>query len=267
MADAKQYLDQTGLSYYDTKVQAREAATYVAKEKKTGSSDQYKVLSDNNLTDEMVEKIRNAGDSTFSGNFDDLAGIPTLNGKELKGTLTDDGLGLATDEELAGVKSELQTKIGTDIGTAKEELTGTINSTKSELTGTINATKTELQAEIDSDVAAAKSEMQTYVDGKVASTYKPAGSVTTLTEVPEPSKDVLGNVYNVVSAFVTNEKFVEGTGKDYPAGTNVAIVEPSTGTYKYDALAGFVDLSNYATKGELPEITAIPTTAIDGLFD
>ena len=41
--------------------------------------------------------------------------------------------------------------------------------------------------------------------------------------------------------------FVEGAGKSYPAGTNVAIVNTTGTTYKYDAFSGIVDLSSYST--------------------
>ena len=82
------------------------------------------------------------------------------------------------------------------------------------------------------------------MDGIVSSVYKPAGSVA-FASLPTLSSSVLGNVYNVTDAFTTNSNFVEGSGKSYPAGTNVVVVEPTSGTYKFDVLAGFVDLSGY----------------------
>ena len=85
---------------------------------------------------------------------------------------------------------------------------------------------------------------KTQVDGIVSSVYKPAGSVA-FASLPTLSSSVLGNVYNVTDAFTTNSNFVEGSGKSYPAGTNVVVVEPTSGTYKFDVLAGFVDLSGY----------------------
>lgn len=70
---------------------------FVAKELKTGSTNTYKVLSDNNLTDELVTKIKNAGDSTFSGAYTDLTGKPSIGGKEIaSGNQTAASLGLAT---------------------------------------------------------------------------------------------------------------------------------------------------------------------------
>ena len=67
------YLDDNGLLYLWQKITSK----FVGKELKTGSSTVYKVLSDNNLTDELVTKIQNAGDSSFSGNYSDLTGKPT----------------------------------------------------------------------------------------------------------------------------------------------------------------------------------------------
>ena len=85
---------------------------------------------------------------------------------------------------------------------------------------------------------------KTEVDGMISSVYKPAGSVA-FASLPTLASNVLGNVYNVTDAFTTTTDFVEGSGKSYPAGTNVVVVEPTSGTYKFDVLAGFVDLSGY----------------------
>lgn len=96
--------------------------------------------------------------------------------------------------------------------------------------------------------------VKSYVDGKVSSTYKPAGSLTFAT-LPTPTSTVLGNVYNVTDAFTTNDNFIEGAGKKHPAGTNVVVISAGTSTYKYDVLAGFVDLSEYAKTADFTELT------------
>ena len=88
---------------------------------------------------------------------------------------------------------------------------------------------------------------KTEIDGMISSVYKPAGSVA-FASLPALSDNVLGNVYNVTDAFTTTTDFVEGAGKSYPAGTNVVVVNTGTTaspTYKFDVLAGFVDLSGY----------------------
>ena len=48
-----------------------------------------KGLSTNDLTDELKQKILNAGDSTFTGVYSDLTGKPSINNVEL-GTLDSD---------------------------------------------------------------------------------------------------------------------------------------------------------------------------------
>ena len=58
---------------------------------------------------------------------------------------------------------------------------------------------------------------------------------------------MLGNVYNVTNAFTTTDSFVEGAGNKYPKGTNVVVVK-SGEDYKFDVLAGFVDLSGKVDK-------------------
>lgn len=94
-----------------------------------------------------------------------------------------------------------------------------------------------------------------YVDdtiaSQVSSVYKAKGSVADLSSLPTPDKAHDGFVYNIENEFTTTDLFVEGAGKTYPAGTNVVIVNTTGTKYKYDVLAGMVDLSSYATKTEL----------------
>lgn len=76
--------------------------------------------------------------------------------------------------------------------------------------------------------------------------YKPAGSLDS-PDVSKLSAEYLGNVYNITQPFDTDgEHFVEGAGKHYPEGTNVAVVEYDSGVYKFDVMSGFVDLSEYS---------------------
>ena len=64
--------------------------------------------------------------------------------------------------------------------------------------------------------------------------------------LPELAEANLGIVVNVTDSFVTTDSFLEGTGATHPAGTNVVVVQ-SGEEYKYDVLAGFVDLSGFAS--------------------
>lgn len=84
------------------------------------------------------------------------------------------------------------------------------------------------------------------INAKISAVYKPAGSVV-FSALPALAENVLGNVYNVTDAFTTTNNFVEGAGNKYPKDTNVVVVKVGD-AYKYDVLAGFVDLSGYVEK-------------------
>ena len=99
---------------------------------------------------------------------------------------------------------------------------------------------------------------KTEVDAKVTSVYKPAGSAASVSALGSLTAANEGKVYNMSSAFTTTSSFVEGSGKDYPAGTNVAIVNTATSgaaVYKYDVMSGIVDLSGYVQTSDLSAIT------------
>lgn len=129
--------------------------------------------------------------------------------------------------------------------------------------GTISANAKVSQSDLDDALAAVlegKADKATTLDGygitnaytkdeinaKISAVYKPAGSVA-FAELPSLSESILGNVYNVTDAFTTTANFVEGAGNKYPKGTNVVVVKVGD-AYKYDVLAGFVDLSGYVEK-------------------
>ena len=105
-----------------------------------------------------------------------------------------------------------------------------------------------------------KTEVDNLVAANLTSAYKAAGSLAPsgivaglLTAANE------GKVYNVTGSFTTTSAlFVDYVANNtYPAGTNIVVVEatpadntdpenPVAATYKFDVLAGFVDLSPYA---------------------
>ena len=76
--------------------------------------------------------------------------------------------------------------------------------------------------------------------------FRPQGSVSTITSMAQPSSATVGYVYNLTQPFTTTSQFVEGEGKTYPAGTNVAIIQQGS-SYYYDVFVGFIDLSGYQT--------------------
>lgn len=80
---SKKFLDLDGLSHLWLLI-TNKLGSKVDKEFKTGSTSAYKVLSDNNLTDALMEKINNAGSNGFSGDYNDLTNKPDLTKKEDK---------------------------------------------------------------------------------------------------------------------------------------------------------------------------------------
>ena len=112
----------------------------------------------------------------------------------------------------------------------------------------VDALEVTVAEKADADNVYTKQQTDDKISGALSSVYKPAGSVA-FASLPTPGADNLGNVYNVTDEFTTDDRFVEGTGQEYPAGTNVAVVETSNepATYKFDVMSGFVDLSGYLT--------------------
>lgn len=112
----------------------------------------------------------------------------------------------------------------------------------------------------------------------ISSVYKPAGSITpTDGAIASPGDYLtaanLGKVYHVTAEFTTDIYFTTPeASKTYPAGTNIVVVaetwqdgEGHDYQYRFDILAGFVDLSGYATKDDLEnvEVNAITNDEID----
>lgn len=118
-------------------------------------------------------------------------------------------------------------------------------------------------------------QVQAAINAKITSAIRPQGTVL-FSSLPNPSVDYLGFMYNVSNAFTITNKFVEydeTNPKDYPAGTNVYVVQVGTGqsaVYKYDVMAGFVDLSTYWNLAESAagnSLTAITNTEISNITD
>lgn len=79
------------------------------------------------------------------------------------------------------------------------------------------------------------------IDVKISGVYRASGQAT-LATLPALTAANLGRVYDMSADFTTTTNFVEGAGKAFPAGTNVAVVSVGN-AYKYDVLAGTIDLS------------------------
>ena len=222
MPDVKKYLDNTGVSELWERIKNK----FVAKEFKTGSQSEYKVLSDNNLTDELKQKILDAGDSSFDGQYTSLTGKPQIEGHELaSGNNTAASLGLATSADITTATADMAT-----------------------------------QTWVEGKGYATTTNVNTLISQAVSTVYTPKGSladISTLITIAASGK--VGDVYNISSEFTTTNVFVEGIGKKYPAGTNIVLVEVESAK-KWDVLAGSVDLSGYV---EAADLVAITETELD----
>ena len=79
-------------------------------------------------------------------------------------------------------------------------------------------------------------EIQSMIDNSTQNNYKAQGSIH-FADLPTPSISYSGFAYDLLDDFTTDERFVEGTGKDYKAGSNIVVVKVSDGVYKFDVFA------------------------------
>lgn len=163
---------------------------FVAKELKTGSTNTYKVLSDNNLTDELVAKIRNAGDSTFSGAYTDLTGKPSIGGKEIaSGNQTAASLGLATPADVTTAANNARAGAVNDIknlgyqtaANVETAITAKGYQTAAQVDTIVTGKGYQTAANVDSKVNAAKTELQ----NSLGSAFRAKGS-TMFASLPAP---------------------------------------------------------------------------------
>ena len=124
--------------------------------------------------------------------------------------------------------------------------------------GEIAAVKKDLADNYDTSA-----EVDAKIAAKISSTYKAAGSVA-FAALPTLAAAIEGNVYNISDEFTTTEDFVEAAGTKYPAGTNIVCIKVGE-AYKWDVLAGFVDLSAYETADAAGAKYATKTELTDGL--
>lgn len=232
MAD-KEYnrLEENGLLFLLQSLKQKVAAMLPTKTSELTNDSNYVadsnyVHTDNNLTTELKSKWNTAAERTIPGA---TSTVPKMDGTAAIGTETAFAKGdhvHPTDTSRAPL--------------ASPALTGT-------------PTAPTAAAGNNTTQIATTAFVQTEIASKVSATYKPAGSVT-FANLPAAAAAVLGNVYNVTDAFTTDATFVEGAGKSYPAGTNVAIIQKDS-AYYHDALAGFVDLSGCVKATEMKALT------------
>ena len=160
------------------------------------------------------------------------------------------GLATPTEESDATPKSYVDTAVGTKANSS-EVYKKTETYTQTEIDGKLNQKANSATTLAGYGITDAYTKLE--VNGKLSSVYKPAGSVE-FASLPTPSASNLGNVYNMLDAFTTDERFIESAPTPYPIGTNVVVIQ-SEDSYYFDILAGFVDLSDYAKKTDMVAIT------------
>lgn len=225
--------------------------TFVSKEHKTGSTTDYKVLSDNNLTDALVKKINEAGSSSFNGDYASLTSKPSIDGHEIAaGDQTAASLGLET----AGAAAAARTGAVNDVKALGYQ-------TAAQVEATVTGKGYQTSGQVDAKVNAAKAELQ----NALGSAFRAKGS-SEFAKLPALTTVKQGDVYNVSDAFTTTADFVDGAGKALPAGTNVVAVSVTSGEttkMQWDALTGMIDLSGYLRKADM---VAATDQEIDALF-
>lgn len=95
-----------------------------------------------------------------------------------------------------------------------------------------------------SDPYQTKSQVDAEIASQIGGAYKPQGTIP-FASLPSPSASIEHYVYDISDAFTTTADFKEGAGHTHPAGTNVACIEVSTGVFKWDCMAGFIDTSSF----------------------
>lgn len=219
---ATNFLDKDGLIHFWAKIKEK----FVQKELKTGSQDTYKVLSDNNLTDALVQKINDAGSSSFNGQYSALTGKPSIEGHEVKGgDQTAASLGLETP---GGAQAKADAAKSAAIADVKKLGYQTAQQVESAITAKNLATADS----VDSKVNAAKAELQGKITEAVSSALTYKGVKDTKAELPNEGNKT-GDMWHVTED--ANEYAWDGS--------------------KWEPMGGAVDLSGYMKKTDMVALT------------
>lgn len=92
------------------------------------------------------------------------------------------------------------------------------------------------------------SAISTAVGNAISGVYKVKGTIA-FADLPTEGMEE-GWIYNISEEFTTNTSFVEGSGKKYPAGTNVVYTENG-----WDCQAGTYDFSDFLMASDLVDLT------------
>lgn len=181
------------------------------------------------------------GNLTVNGDFEPVKGLTTSGGINAQSVSTpvlalhDNGVAGANASinvssvgavEVTVPDGDKRAKARLKIGTPTEDDDAT---TKAYVEGKVSGLQTADQ-------------VQAAISSAITGVYTPKGSIA-FKSLPTAAAGNKGWVYNVSDAFTTTAAFVEGAGHSYGAGTNVVCVDAGSGSYKWDVLAGTIDLT------------------------
>lgn len=245
---ANSYLDKNGLLYLWQKIKEK----FVQMEYGKG-------LSSNDFTNEEKSKLQgiseNANNYTLpTASTETLGGVKVGAGLRInEGILSATGGGTADAVDWSNVQNKPNTISGYGITDAytRSDIDGKGFLTAPDIANKANKSSTLSGYGITDAYTKSETYNRDEINSKLSSIYKPGGSYT-YEDLPEPSNETSGVVYNVTNEFTTDERFLIPY-KTYPIGTNVVVVY-SEGQYKFDVLSGFIDLSGFYKKNDLIRI-------------
>ena len=234
----KNYTSKNTLTYLLTLLKGK-MDNKVNKEHKTGSESDYKVLSDNNLTDELLKKINDAGSSSFNGSFNNLTDIPTLDGTELKGTLTKEGLEIASKEDIPTDNAELTNGAGYQTASDVEGiLEGKKYQTEEQVETTITEKGYQTASDVEQTISSKKYQTEEQVTQAITKAVANINKKQVVTSTEEMTDENI--IYLLANSGAGNnvyDEYIVYDGKSEKIGTTE------------------VDLSNYMQTTDLVEIT------------
>lgn len=207
-------------------------------------------------TDEVLGGVKIGDGVTAAADGTLSADVKSVAGKTGEVTLDKNDVGLDNVDNTSDLNKPIsnatQTALDDKLNLAGGTMSGNIAMGSNNITGLGDPTN-------DSDAAT-----KGYVDTKAVGALKPSGSIA-FASLPALTSANLNKMYNITDDFTTTADFVEGAGKDYPAGTNVAIINTGTDAapvYKYDAMPGVIDMSDYPTKTDVNGMVSTSTGTI-----
>lgn len=165
---------------------------------------------------------------------DNAAGITSL-GSDGKSRYSRFAVGTPTGDNDAATKAYVDSKVASGGVTVDTEMSST---------STNPVQNKAVKSYVDGKVSGLQTadQVQSAINSAITGVYTPKGSIA-FKSLPTAAAGNKGWVYNITDAFTTTAAFVEGAGHSYGAGTNVVCVDAGIDSYKWDVLAGTIDLT------------------------